>query len=302
MAALPRTMLMHMVRGGDSTALTPIAVDETTLVYEAVSRVGPPASPRGYVVMRKRVMAPGAEGMARLRAVVGSDASIAFGNTGGDVWTDMVSRVPTPPAALADSSISEYDDARLGAVLASMRRIPNTPWSLVIEFPRATVLRDVRGGMIAIIVFGLAALLIAAVMSWRLSGEFTRPLEELATAAERISGGDYDRTLAVRGNDEIGASSSAFNRMASSLRGSRGELEAKVVEAASSARRLERVITSSGAVLYELAPRDGVMRFTWISENIPDLLGYPLAEALAPGWWSGNVCPDDLAKTGNEAE
>ncbi len=152
------------------------------------------------------------------------------------------------------------------------------------------------------IIFGLAALLIAAVMSWRLSGEFTRPLNELATAAGRISDGDYDRPLAVRGDDEIGAAASAFNRMASSLRGSRAELEAKVGEAASSARRLERVITSSGAVLYELAPRDGVMRFTWISENVPDLLGYSLAEALAPGWWSGNVYPDDLTKTGSDAE
>jgi PAS domain S-box-containing protein len=44
------------------------------------------------------------------------------------------------------------------------------------------------------------------------------------------------------------------------------------------------------------------MRFTWISDNVLDLLGYSLAEALAPGWWSGNVYPDDLTKTEPEAE
>jgi PAS domain S-box-containing protein len=298
MTGAKRTSLMDMVRGGDATAVTPIALLDTTLVYEVVSRVGSQASPLGYVVVRRRLVAPGADGSAPLRAVVGSDASILLGNARGDFWTDMVRRVPMPQAARAGAAVVEYDEPRLGPVFASMHPIANTPWSLVIEFPRATVLHEVQAGMNAIIIFGLAALLIAAVMSWRLSGEFTRPLEELATAAERISGGDYDRQLAVRADDEIGAAASAFNRMASSLHGSRAELEAKVGEAASSARRLERVITSSGAVLYELAPRDGVMRFTWISENVPDLLGYSLAEALAPGWWSGNVYPDDLTKTG----
>jgi PAS domain S-box-containing protein len=267
-----------------------------------VSRVGSRGSPLGYVVVRRRLMAPGADGSPQLRAVVGSDALILVGNASGDIWTDMVRRVPTPPAAHAASAVEEYNEPRLGPVFASMHRIANTPWSLVIEFPRATVLHEVGAGMNAIIIFGLAALLVAAVMSWRLSGEFTRPLEEMATAAARISDGDYDRPLPVRGEDEIGAAASAFNRMASSLRGSRAELEAKVGEAASSARRLERVITSSGAVLYELAPRDGVMRFTWISENVAELLGYSLAEALAPGWWSGNVYPDDVTKTEPEVE
>ena len=297
-----RTSLMDMVRGADATAVTPIAMLDTTLVYEVVSRVGPQASPLGYVVVRRRLMATGADASVQLRAVVGSDASILLGNARGDIWTDMVRQVPMPPAARAASVVVEYDEPRLGPVFASMHSVANTPWNLVIEFPQATVLHEVQAGMMTIVIFGLAALLIAAVMSWRLSGEFTRPLNELATAAGRITDGDYDRPLAVRGDDEIGAAARAFNRMASSLRGSRGELEAKVSEAASSARRLERVITSSGAVLYELAPRDGVMRFTWISENVPDLLGYSLAEALAPGWWSGNVYPDDLTKTGPESE
>ncbi len=199
MTGAARTSLMDMVRGSDATAVSPIAVVDTTLVYEVVSRVGSQASPLGYVVVRRRLMEAGADASAPLRAVVGSDASILLGNARGDVWTDMVRRVPMPPAARAASAVVEYDEPRLGPVFASTHAIANTPWNLVIEFPRATVLHEVQAGMLAIILFGLAALLIAAVMSWRLSGEFTRPLEELATAAERISGGDYDRPLAVRG-------------------------------------------------------------------------------------------------------
>ena len=71
------------------------AVD-TTLVYEVVSRVGSQASPLGYVVVRRRLTEAGADASAPLRAVVGSDASILIGNARGDVWTDMVRRVPMP--------------------------------------------------------------------------------------------------------------------------------------------------------------------------------------------------------------
>src|SRR5215831_677390 len=295
-----RTALMKTVGGRDSTIVTSFVVLDSALVYEIISRVGSASAPLGYVVVRKHLTTPGVDGSAQVRAMVGSDASILLGNVDDDVWTDLKYPVQRPSLAAGRTpAIVEWDEPGIGAVFASSHPIASTPWSLVIAFPRATVLKDVRQGMIAIIIFGLAALFIAAAMSWRLSGAITRPLVDLATAAERITGGDYDRPLTVRGDDEIGAAASAFNRMATSLRGSRSELEAKVAEAASTARRLERVITSSGAVLYELAPRDGVMRFTWISENVPDLLGYTLAEALAPGWWSNNVYPDDLNKTGS---
>jgi signal transduction histidine kinase/ActR/RegA family two-component response regulator len=297
-----RAATIGAVQGADSTAVTPLALLDTALVYGAVARVGggPAGAPLGYVVVRKRVMAPGADASAQLRAIVGSDAVILVGNTNGDIWTDFARRIDSPPPALArgTTGIMEYDDPRVGAVVASIHPIANTPWSLVIEFPRATILHDARTGMLAIAIFGLATLLVAAVMSWRLSGEFTRPLEELSTAAERISGGDYDRPVTVRADDEIGAAASAFNRMAASLRGSRSELEAKVVEAASSARRLQRVIASSGAVLYELGQdtRGAGLTFTWISGNVPAMLGYTVEEALAPRWWSDNVCPDDLVR------
>jgi PAS domain S-box-containing protein len=298
MPGAARTALMKIVGGHDSTIVTPLSVRDSALVYEIISRVGSASAPLGYVVLRRHLTTPGVDGSAQLRAMVGTDASILLGNVDDDVWTDLKYPVPRPSLAAARiPGIVELEEPRIGAVFASSHPIASTPWSLVIAFPRATVLKDVREGMIAIIIFGLAVLFIAAAMSWRLSGAFTRPLVDLATAAERITGGDYDRPLTVRGDDEIGAAASAFNRMATSLRGSRSELEAKVAEAASTARRLERVITSSGAVLYELAPRDGVMRITWISDNVPDLLGYTLAEALAPGWWSSNVYPDDLKKT-----
>ncbi len=61
MTGASRTSLMDMVRGIDATAVTPIALSDTTLVYEVVARVGSRGSPLGYVVVRRRLMAPGAD-------------------------------------------------------------------------------------------------------------------------------------------------------------------------------------------------------------------------------------------------
>jgi PAS domain S-box-containing protein len=291
-----RAQLIALVQGPQATAISPFARSDTSVTYAVVARVGGAAAPLGYIVARRVLSNPSQEAV-QLRTIVGSDAAILVGNATGDVWTDFSRQTLAPPTATAGGGVVEYDRPGVGTVFASMISIPNTPWNLVIEFPHAATFRDLRAGTGAIAFFGLAALLVAAIISWRLSGDFTRPLAELATAAETISGGDYDLRLPARRDDEIGAVASAFNRMSSSLQGGRNELEAKVAEAASSARRLERVITSSGAVLYELGPSNGgALTFTWISENLPAVLGYTASQALSPRWWPDNVHPDDLER------
>ena len=295
-----RAAITADVRGADSTAITPMAEIDSALVYDVVARVGPSGSPLGYVVVRRRVSGPGADA-AQLRAVVGSDALILVGNSSGDVWTDFKRRIAAPPIGRLSAAVVPYTRAGVGDVFGSRMVVANTPWSLVIEFPRAAVLSDVRRAMATIAAFGFVALILALVVAWRLSGAVVAPLAELATAAEVISTGDYDRRLPVRHNDEVGAVASAFNRMTASLRSGRGELEAKVVEAASSARRLERLVASSGAVLFELSPVNGIMTLSWISESVTVVLGYSRAEAMVPGWWTENVHPDDDERMGRAA-
>lgn len=59
-------------------------------------------------------------------------------------------------------------------------------------------------------------------------------------------------------------------------------------------RRLQHVIASSPAVLYTLAIEDNRVRgIAWMSENIRDVLGYPPDETTQPGWWAGNIHPQD---------
>ena len=66
--------------------------------------------------------------------------------------------------------------------------------------------------------------------------------------------------------------------------------------------RLERVIGSSGAVLYELRLESSGPVLDWISHNVTSILGYELADLIDADWWSNNVHPEDRKRLGNGPE
>ena len=61
------------------------------------------------------------------------------------------------------------------------------------------------------------SILIAAGVGWILAGRAVKPINDVATASEKISGSDMSTRLAVRGDDEIGRLSTAFNGMVDRL-------------------------------------------------------------------------------------
>ena len=65
--------------------------------------------------------------------------------------------------------------------------------------------------------------------------------------------------------------------------------------------RLQRVIASSGAVIFELriAGADSPA-LEWISDNVTAILGYDVKATYAPDWWSERVHPDDRARLNRE--
>ena len=54
----------------------------------------------------------------------------------------------------------------------------------------------------------------------------------------------------------------------------------------------ESWISQSGIVLYLLSGAEGY-RAAYVTSNVTDLTGYSAEEALLPGWWAGNLHPDD---------
>ncbi len=57
---------------------------------------------------------------------------------------------------------------------------------------------------------------------------------------------------------------------------------------------LAHVLSTSPIVTYVLAPREGQTQTIWISDNITEITGYSVKQAMEPGWWEDNLHPDDL--------
>jgi two-component system cell cycle sensor histidine kinase/response regulator CckA len=73
----------------------------------------------------------------------------------------------------------------------------------------------------------------------------------------------------------------------------RRELEEQVRQAR---EHLERVVTSSPAVLFTAESAEPGAPLTWISPNVEEMLGYTVEEVFQPSWWRESVHPDDVER------
>ncbi len=70
----------------------------------------------------------------------------------------------------------------------------------------------------ALLIGGLASLLLATLVSGLLARGLTGPVVRLTSATRRVAGGDYEVEVPVESNDEIGTLARAFNEMTEGLR------------------------------------------------------------------------------------
>jgi signal transduction histidine kinase len=114
-----------------------------------------------------------------------------------------------------------------------------------------------QGTTRGLIFAGLAASVVAALLSFLVARRITAPVRALTTAARRMASGDLNQRVTVHASDEIGELGNAFNTMASSLART-DELRRNLV--ADVAHELRTPLTS---VLGSLeAMRDGVAQPT----------------------------------------
>ncbi|HMG86650.1 MAG TPA: ATP-binding protein [Terracidiphilus sp.] len=89
-----------------------------------------------------------------------------------------------------------------------------------------------RSGLVAeqqqirAIAYGVASggILLAIVFSLWIAARVSRPVEELARAAEEVAGGRWDARVPVRGRDEVGVLARSFNHMTEQLENQRERL------------------------------------------------------------------------------
>jgi len=105
-----------------------------------------------------------------------------------------------------------------GAVKVAPARDPLGAAYVVLAQPQATVATAAAGDLaIRLIEAGGAALFVAILLTLLVSRTLTRPLTQLAGAAEDVAAGNYSRRVVIEGTDELGALGASFNRMAEAV-------------------------------------------------------------------------------------
>jgi two-component system response regulator HydG len=89
---------------------------------------------------------------------------------------------------------------------------------------------QIKALWLQMIALTLGILMLALAVSFLFIKRFTRPLQVLAEAAEKIDEGNLELTVALQGSDEVGRLATAFNHMISRIRDFTGRLERNTLE------------------------------------------------------------------------
>jgi two-component system cell cycle sensor histidine kinase/response regulator CckA len=171
--------------------------------------------------------------------LIGGNAVMAFGNVKGDLWTDLVGRVPAPTAAHTPGVplVSKAGDGTetIGALWA----VPNSPWLVWVALPRGAVTEQARKFLYRMLAIAAVVIVLGAIAARALSRHIIAPLAAVTVAAEGIAAGDYSRRVKVARDDEVGRMSAAFNEMTARIQEATYNLEAQQTELEAQQAELE---------------------------------------------------------------
>ena len=110
-------------------------------------------------------------------------------------------------------------------VVANHAHLVNPDWAVVVELPADEAYETVNMGVMLSVMAMMISFVLAIVAGAYISRRITRPIISLRDAAARIGGGQLDTRINIKSRSEVGELASAFNKMTSDLKKSRGKLE-----------------------------------------------------------------------------
>lgn len=166
--------------------------------------------------------------LAALATTLSSDRLLLLDRQHRVVWdsgsTDTRGQAITVQAARRVANVAEAEPTLDGqaylaaAVALAPARDPLGAAFLMVARPRASVTAAAAGQLAPLLIAsGGAALLVAMLLVVLVGRTLTRPLAQLAAAAEDVAAGNYSRRVGIRGEDEIGKLGAAFDRMAEAV-------------------------------------------------------------------------------------
>lgn len=267
----------------------PLALDGDSISFSA----GAPILLKGVdtlgrvVQMRRVASGQGAQSIGEL---IGSQATLSFGNASGNLWTNLVERIEGPPVDLKPAGAQRYvgrdGTPRIGAAAL----IPRTPWIVWVDSPRSAVIAPARALMGTLAIIALVIVAAGTLVGWLLSRQITTPLVAVTKAAEGIAGGDYSRRVTSTSHDEVGQLAASFNIMAQQVADAHAVLEARVEERTAA---LQNALAELQATQHELVKREKLAILGQLAGGVGHELRNPLGVMTNALYYLDAVLRDD---------
>lgn len=139
-----------------------------------------------------------------------------------------------PRAREGGWAVATWEDGRTYLTgVAPLRATDATPvlgWTVLVLQPIETAFQPAVATRVRLTLLGLLAGVLLSLVGWGLAGRVTRPLADIAAAAERLRAGQYDRGLPHgERQDEIGALSASLQALLRELETREAELRRALV-------------------------------------------------------------------------
>lgn len=128
-----------------------------------------------------------------------------------------------------------------------------------------------------ILITGILGILFGIAVAYLVIRSITKPISVLNTAALRVSSGDYNADITLRGKDELASLGESFNIMTSSLKNNFELIKRNNEEIKQQENRIRKVIEASPSAIILM---DSKRKISLINAQTEKIFGYPRAELI----------------------